>query len=258
MSMDLMGPDALQVARTAARIGRGAVDAIESSLPGAIAGDRQEVRAYVTGYRELTGLILEAVDRSSGGDTYVDIPWLRTVLEREAMSAPFTDWVGTLGIGEGTAVGIVAMIRDLLPGMESLQRSAAHRLPEWDLDEPAVPRFYRAVLDELERSQAPLDRIREVLGVNRTELAVLFGVRRQALDQWIAHGVPVARQEKLATVGEIADLLAAKLKADRIPGVVRRPASAYAGRSALAAIAAGDQDLVLAELRDAFDWGAGA
>lgn len=60
----------------------------------------------------------------------------------------------------------------------------------------------------------------------------------------------------LATIGEIADLLAAKLKADRIPGVVRRPASAYGNRSALDAIADDEQELVLAELRDAFDWSA--
>jgi hypothetical protein len=45
---------------------------------------------------------------------------------------------------------------------------------------------------------------------------------------------------------------------DRIPGVVRRPGPAYGGRSALDAIAGDDQELVLAELRDAFDWAAAA
>ena len=103
-------------------------------------------------------------------------------------------------------------------------------------------------------SGAPVERICAVLGVNGTELAGLFGVRRQAIDQWASRGVPASRQEKLATVGAIADLLSAKLKADRIPGVVRRPAVAYGGRTALAAIADDDQDLVLAELRDSFDW----
>lgn len=104
----------------------------------------------------------------------------------------------------------------------------------------------------------PLVRLRTVLGLNRTELARLFGVRRQAVDQWSAHGVPADRQEKLATLGAIADLLEAKLKADRIPGVVRRAAPAFDGRSALEAIAAGDQDAVLDELRDAFDWASAA
>ena len=103
-----------------------------------------------------------------------------------------------------------------------------------------------------------LERLRAVLGLNRTELAHLFGVRRQAVDQWSAHGVPADRQEKLATLGAIADLLEAKLKADRIPGVVRRVAPAHGGRTALGAIADGDQDAVLDELRDAFDWASAA
>lgn len=102
--------------------------------------------------------------------------------------------------------------------------------------------------------ETPLGRIATVLCLTRTELAWLFGVRRQALDQWEARGLPAARQEKLATLGAIADLLAAKLKRDRIPGVARRQTPAYGGRTMLAAIADNDQDLVLAELRDAFDW----
>jgi hypothetical protein len=53
---------------------------------------------------------------------------------------------------------------------------------------------------------------------------------------------------------EIADLLAARLRRDRIPDVVRRPAPAYGGRSILQAIGDGDEELVLDELREAFDW----
>jgi hypothetical protein len=54
----------------------------------------------------------------------------------------------------------------------------------------------------------------------------------------------------------IADLLAAKLKRDRIPDVVRRAAPAYGGRSILQAIGDRDEDLVLDELRNAFNWAA--
>lgn len=272
-------PIANRVAGAAVQIAGVVVEEIESSLPRAMAGDRRQVRAYVAAYRELTARMLDAVGEArpdlvgidSQGDRFVieaktsvsrrrppGAAWLRVVLDREAMSAPFTDWVGTLGVGRGIAVAVVAMLREMLPGAEPLSPPPRRRLPEWDLDEAAVTRFYRAVLDELERSEAPLERIRAVLGLNRTELARLFGVRRQALDQWSAHGVPAERQEKLATLGEIADLLAAKLKADRIPGVVRRSASAYDGRSALDAIADDDQELVLTELRDAFDWAAAA
>jgi hypothetical protein len=102
----------------------------------------------------------------------------------------------------------------------------------------------------------PLEHIEAVLGLSCTELAALFGVRRHAVDHWEASGVPARRQEKLATTDKIVDLLVSKLKGDRIPGVVRRPSPAYGGRSILDAIAADDQDRVLAELRDAFNWAA--
>ena len=62
----------------------------------------------------------------------------------------------------------------------------------------------------------------------------------------------------MRSLGEIADLLAVKLKRDRIPDVVRRAAPAYGGRSILQAIGDGDEKLVLDELRDAFDWAAAA
>jgi hypothetical protein len=73
-----------------------------------------------------------------------------------------------------------------------------------------------------------------------------------------ARGVPGERQEKLATLDAIVDLLTAKLKPDRIPGVVRRPSAAYGNRSILEAIVASDEALVLDELRSAFDWAAAA
>lgn len=260
----LVGSDAGRIAGAVAHIAGAAVEEIESSLPGALAGDRRQVRSYVTAYRDLTARVLDALGEAREAKTGAPAQrpagavWLRAVLEREAMSAPFTDWVGTLGVGRGLAVAVVASLREMLPGAEPPPPPPERRPPDWDLDERAVTRFYRGVLDELERSEAPLERVRVVLGLNRTELARLFGVRRQALDQWSAHGAPAERQEKLATLGEIADLLAAKLKADRIPGVVRRPASAYDGRSALAAIADDEQELVLGEFRDAFDWAAAA
>ena len=106
--------------------------------------------------------------------------------------------------------------------------------------------------------ETPLDQIATAFSLTRTELARLFKVRRQAIDQWETRGLPGARQEKLATLGAIADLLTATLKHDRVPGIVRRRTSAYGGRTLLEAVADGDQELVLAELRDAFDWASAA
>lgn len=266
------------VTRAAVWVAGGTVERIEATLPLALAGDRQQVRAYVYAYRELTDRLLSTVGEARPDLVLVDsqhrvlvaveakvrgrqpatVPWVKAALEQQAMSVPFSDWVGTLGAGRGTAVAVVALLRTTLPGMEPLARPRKRRLPEWQLDERGVVRFYRAVVDELSRVETPLDYVGSVLGLTQTELAALFGVRRQAIDQWQARGVPAERQEKLATLGEISDLLAARLKRDRIPGVVRRSAPAYGGRSILDAIAAGDEEYVLSELRDAFDWAAAA
>jgi hypothetical protein len=266
------------VARAAARIAGEAVDRIGSTLPGALDGDLDQVRRYVAAYRELTDRMLEAVSEARPDLIQFDeqhrvlvavegngrrgratkVSWVKAALDQEAMSAPFSDWVGTLGPGRGTAVAVASHLRSALPGTEPLSPPRNGRLPGWTVDERGAVRFYRAVVDELSRVETPLEHIASVLGLTRTELAGLFGVRRQALDQWQARGVPAERQAKLATVGAITDLLAAKVKRDRIPGVARRSAPAYGDRSMLEAIAAGDEDEVLAELRDAFDWAVAA
>jgi DNA-binding XRE family transcriptional regulator len=264
------------VARAAASLGGDSVARIEASLPRAVSGERDQIRAYVHAYRDLTGRVLEAAHRARPDLIAVDeagrvrvvetkayrrgpteTPWVKAVLEQEAMSIPFSAWVGTLGPGHGTAGAVAALLRSMLHGTVALTPPNG-RLPHWQLDERQLVRFSRAVLDELSRTHTPLDHIGELLGLTQTQLAALFGVRRQALDQWVTRGVPADRQEKLATVGEIADLLAAKLKRDRIPGVVRRAATAYGDRSILDAIAAGDEERALTELRDAFDWAAAA
>ncbi len=268
-----------KVADAAEKIAGASLDEIEASLPGALAGERAQVRAYVDAYRSLTNRVLDAVGearpdlilfdeahrviavievKTTGQARPAKVDWLKAALEQEAMSAPFSEWIGALGVGRGTAVSLVAQLRRTLLGTEPLVPPHLHHLPDWSLDERRVVWFHRAVMDELSRIDTPFEQISSVLGLTQTELAGLFGVRRQAIEQWSSRGVPSERQEKLATLGEIADLLAAKLKRDRIPGVVRRDAPAYGDRSILQAIAGGDEELVLAELRDAFDWAAAA
>ena len=149
---------------------------------------------------------------------------------------------------------MIEMLRATRPDSRPLSRPAKRRLPTWQIDEADVMRFRRAVLDAIESAELPLERVRNVMGLNQTELAALFGVRRQALDSWQLKGIPAERQARLATIGAIADLLSTQLKADRIPAVVRRPAPAYGDRSILEAIAAGAEADVLAALRDGFDW----
>jgi hypothetical protein len=263
------------VARAAAQIGGDSVEQIESALPRALSGERGQVRAYVDAYRELTGRVVSAaidarpdlivsdngrvlvVAVKAGAERPATVPWFRAALEQEAMSIPFGHWVGALGVGEGTAGAVAGLLREMLPGTRVVD-PPQRRLPGWQLDDRELIRFAHAVAEELERAEAPLEHVGDVLGLTQTELAALFGVRRQALDQWATRGVPSERQEKVATLGAIADLLAAKLKRDRIAGVVRRAAPAYGDRSILDAIAAGDEHRVLVELEDAFDWAAAA
>jgi DNA-binding XRE family transcriptional regulator len=241
-----------RVADAAERLAGEEMAAIDASLPGALAGDHENLVAYVAAHGRLAERILEALGEIEGA------PWMKTVLRGEAMNAPFTTWVGSLDPGRGTAVAMVDLLRQTLPTGRPLSPPARRRLPDWNLREGDVVRFYRAVTAALEQAELPLDRIRGAFKLNRTEAAALFGVRRQALEGWERGGVPADRQAKLATLGAIADLLSTQLKADRVPAVVRRPAPAHGGRSILEAIAAGDEDRVLATLRAGFDWAGGA
>ncbi len=269
-----------RVADAAEVIAGAAIKTIESSMPEALQGERTQVRVYVNAYLLLESRVLDAVgkarpdwiiydeahntvalfeakhDQASGKQQ--SVRWLKAALEQEAMSAPFSEWVGELGGGRGTAVAFVAQLRSMLRDAKSLASPREHQPPMWALSDQQVVTFYRAVGDELARIETPLERIASVFGVSRTELARLFGVRRQAIEQWEARSVPADRQEKLATLDAIVDLLTAKLKPNRIPGVLRRPAAAYGDRSILEAIVADDQTLVLDELRNAFDWAAAA
>src|SRR6266576_3479709 len=100
-----------------------------------------------------------------------------------------------------------------------------------------------------------LDPIAETLELSETELGRLFGVSRQAVGQWRERGVPSSRKAKVATVAAIGDLLRHQLKPERIPGIARRPAEVYGGRSMLEMIERDCEDELQAEIRRSFDWG---
>jgi len=105
-------------------------------------------------------------------------------------------------------------------------------------------------------SAALLDDVQATFGLTDTELAELFGVRRQAVGQWRERGLPSARQEKAAAIASIGDLLAHRLKRERIPGIARRTASAYGGLTMLEMIERDRHLELLMEVRHSFDWAA--
>jgi DNA-binding XRE family transcriptional regulator len=230
------------------------VDEIEAALPGAIAGDRQQLGLYVSAVTSMTERLLKAA-REARPDCAAKSPtWAKAMLQGGAIYAPFSTWVGVMGPGKGVALAVVSLLRQTLPGTEPLELPPRRHLPDWDLDDRDAVRFYRDVSYLLDKAEAPMERIRRALDLNRTELSSLFGVSRQAVERWETQGVPSDRQDKLSTIGAIVDLLETQLKPDRIAGVARRPAPAYGDRSILEAITAGEENLVLDELRDAFNW----
>jgi DNA-binding XRE family transcriptional regulator len=99
-----------------------------------------------------------------------------------------------------------------------------------------------------------LDPIAERFELTETELGRLFGVSRQAVGQWRERGVPSSRMAKVTTVAGIGDLLGHQLKAERIPGIARRPAEAYGGLSMLEMIERDRDDELIRMIRRTFDW----
>lgn len=240
---------------------------LEGGLPAALRGSRLSVREYVATWRDLKTLVLDAIrrvrpDRVGVIGTRVllcdasGVPSLVAdeALDLGALRAPFSAWVATYGLGTGAAVALLADIRAYLPDVAALGPPADAAFPRVEVDRAGVERFARLVLDELAARKAPLERVMEIFDLSLTDLGRLFGVSRQAAQQWIDGGVPPARLGKLGTVLATAELVEHKLRAGRVPLVARRPADAYSGRTMLEMI---EQDLhedLHCSVQRSFDW----
>lgn len=106
------------------------------------------------------------------------------------------------------------------------------------------------------RTDHILDEIASTLALSRSELARLFGVRRQALTDWSKRGIPSGRLAKAASVAATCDLLRRYLRAERIPGIARLPAEAYGGRTMLEMIEQDRHEELRERVRRSFDWDA--
>ena len=102
------------------------------------------------------------------------------------------------------------------------------------------------------RSGHQLGRILEVWGLSQAEFAHLMGVSRQAVGKWSTN-VPTDRSVDIANLAAATDLLVHYLRRDRIPAVVRRPASALDDRSLIDLVGSGQTEAVLAACRQMFD-----
>lgn len=81
-----------------------------------------------------------------------------------------------------------------------------------------------------------LDEIQQVLSLGSAETGRIFGVSRQAVDQWRQNGIPAERRADVERVRDVARVLHGELLPDRIPQVVRNPARGLGGRSILEAL----------------------
>ena len=241
------------------------LDALSRSLPDALGGSEQATRRYVADYRRLTGALL-AAGRELRPDLFVEngrelsfrdgngrpSHALVSVLENGSAEAPFSAWASMLDVHDAVALHLANRVRAIL-GCSVLAEPPSQPAVDDDL---AAQRFLRRVRFYLNHPDAenPLRRIIDAFALSKTDAAKLFGVSRQAVDGWLAAGVPAERQEKVATLLALCDLLQRKLKADRLPGVARRPADAYGGRTMLELIAADRHGELLQSVRDSFDW----
>jgi hypothetical protein len=241
-----------------------------STVERALHGDSRAASAYVRSYRRLTRALLTSAAESRpelfviGATCRVELQsrsgaragWIGAALDQSAAEAPFSRWAALLGLREGVAMHALASLRALIPDSPPLDAPATDEmLPISDID---ARRFLRGVRRQLDTDQPQLERIQEIFGLNNTELGTLFGVSRQGVKEWIEGGVPAGRQDMVATVAAIADLLERKLKLDRIPGVARRPADAYGGLTMLDLISQGRERELLDITRRSFDWATAA
>lgn len=242
-----------------------------SSAGAAMRGRPAAVRRYVAAYRELVAALLAAVHdgrpglvlRDDAGEYCVALGSGCSrapveLLRSFATDAPFSPWVRERGLGAGVALDLVARMRALLPGAEALPLPARAALPPYTDDPEALLRFTRLVTQAQLAERSDLERVREVFGLSITELGGLFGVTRQAAGLWLTDGPPAARRAKAATVAAVADVLSRRLKPARVPGIVRRPADAYGGRTMLELIALDEHDWLLESVRRSFDYAATA
>lgn len=129
-------------------------------------------------------------------------------------------------------------------------RDVAHALAA-NHDTAWVGQLIEALAKENPANELPYTQA--VLGVSDVELADIFGVTRQAVKVWLTNGVPTARLGAVADLASAAHLLRRKLRPERIPAAIRRPARNLNGRSLLELAVDEGPSAMYAEVVDTFD-----
>ncbi len=232
------------------------VTVLDATVGPAIQGDRVAARAYAHSYVGLVAHLSAHLPAPPEAQR-----WLARVARREAVSLPFRSCMVEGRAGLAITMTLLSDLRRMAPGVAELEweDDCETLLPAgFGIDEAGIEAFDRVVDGVVDGSDGPLEEVIATFGLTYTDVGRLFGVSRQAVTQWLAEGIPGERQAKAATIAQVAALLRHSLVPERLPGLARRPADAYGGRSMLEMIEA-DEHLELLDLtRRSFDWAATA
>jgi hypothetical protein len=234
---------------------------LERGVLGAAGGSRDAAREYVAVWHDLTVAVLKLVwKRRPELEPFGQV--LQGAVIAVAPAAPFSRWVSHEGLSRGIGLRLLSEIRITIPGAAPLRIPRRGKWRPWAEARSMHTAWQLIVVAFVERTvwanETPLSRVIELFGLDRTETARLFGVTRQAVEQWEQRGVPPERQAKLSTVLATGELLARRLRSGALPGVARRRAEAYRGQTMLDMIANDRHEALLEDVRASFDWAATA
>lgn len=231
----------------------------------ALAGSWQSVVVIVEKWDGLFEVVLGAARATSGSDVKLLLAHrhgqlnaigelYREHLRHAIADVPFSPLLATYGAELGSRMEAVRLARLYLPGLPAFPAVAAQGPPELLPAGTDLDRFRRLAGLALSRREPPLRRLRTLYGLTTTQAAALFGVRRQAVEQWEITGIPTTRRAKLAAALEVGETLTRKLRLGLLPLVAQRPAQVFGGLSLLEMIRT-DRHEELRRLTDqAFDW----
>lgn len=186
--------------------------------------------------------------------TGMPVAHARELVILRGADAALGGWVRHFGFAVGVLGGTVCALRDLGEGLEPLSApTGVSSLAE--MLEPAM--FSAAVAASLRQNIEPLDQIREGLGLDDTQLAALFGVKRQAVAQWRSRDIPIGRRSAVNDVLATVQLLERKLKPGQLPLLAASPVEALGGATLLQSLAA-DSARTRAAYETAFDFAVSA
>ena len=115
--------------------------------------------------------------------------------------------------------------------------------------------WLRAVTDRLDAKlrTGELEHFLSAWDLSLAEAAEAFGVSRQAVSKWRQSGVPADRMPALLDLVSATEEIERRVRRERIPAVVRRPADSPGGRSLLEMAKAGEHAEVRETVRRMFD-----